>query len=338
MLKFFRRIRRKLLDNGNLKNYLVYAVGEIVLVVFGILIALQFNNWNQAHSDETKLVSLLRELAVDLASEVDESEWVLDSYFKKDSLIALNLTGKLEEEDIQAICPECPRLLLLNYPRIPFNTIAYDQVKSMIDRIPKKYEYLIGQIKQLYEVDVKTVLDQQASIELRTGNFRQSLISSYPWFRQVAYSQLSSEAVDFFLNDPIYMNRLADYQNLGRKFWSYVNQFRGRAIHILHLISQIEDTNIEDVLESKAYFLDTDQVKRITGKYSMPKFNNVEFDIEIEESRIYIKGLQEDHVELVPQSDSVLYFTSRFIKFKFNKESLFLEGSDGSIFTCEKIE
>ncbi len=265
MLKFFRRIRRKLLDNGNLKNYLAYAVGEIVLVVIGILIALQFNNWNQANSDETKLVSLLHELAVDLALEVDESEWVLDSYFKKDSLIALNLAGKLKEEDIQAICPECPRLLLLNYPRIPFNTIAYDQVKSMIDRIPKKYEYLISQIKQLYEVDIKTVLDKQASIELRTGDFKKSLISSYPWFRQIPHRQLSPEAVDFFLNDPIYMNRLADYQNSAQNFWSYVNQFRGRAIHILQLISQIEDTNIAQILDGKAYFLDIDQAKRITG-------------------------------------------------------------------------
>jgi hypothetical protein len=46
MLKFFRRIRRKLLDEGSLRKYLVYAIGEITLVVIGILIALQINNWN----------------------------------------------------------------------------------------------------------------------------------------------------------------------------------------------------------------------------------------------------------------------------------------------------
>ena len=47
MLKFFRRIRRKLIDEGNLKKYLIYAIGEILLVVIGILIALQINNWNE---------------------------------------------------------------------------------------------------------------------------------------------------------------------------------------------------------------------------------------------------------------------------------------------------
>jgi hypothetical protein len=46
MLKFFRSIRQKLVLQENVKKYLLYAVGEILLVVVGILIALQINNWN----------------------------------------------------------------------------------------------------------------------------------------------------------------------------------------------------------------------------------------------------------------------------------------------------
>ena len=51
MLKFFRSIRQKLLVEGSFRKYLGYAIGEILLVVIGILIALQINNWN----DERKL-------------------------------------------------------------------------------------------------------------------------------------------------------------------------------------------------------------------------------------------------------------------------------------------
>ena len=47
MIKFFRNIRQTLLSEGKTTNYLKYAIGEIVLVVFGILIALQINNWNE---------------------------------------------------------------------------------------------------------------------------------------------------------------------------------------------------------------------------------------------------------------------------------------------------
>ena len=44
MIKFFRKIRQKLINEGNLKRYLLYAFGEILLVVIGILIALQIND------------------------------------------------------------------------------------------------------------------------------------------------------------------------------------------------------------------------------------------------------------------------------------------------------
>lgn len=51
MIKFFRTIRKNRADAGKVKSYLVYAFGEIVLVVIGILIALQINNWNEDAKD-----------------------------------------------------------------------------------------------------------------------------------------------------------------------------------------------------------------------------------------------------------------------------------------------
>jgi hypothetical protein len=46
MIKFFRKIRQKTLTQNNFSKYLLYAIGEIFLVVIGIYIAIQFNNWN----------------------------------------------------------------------------------------------------------------------------------------------------------------------------------------------------------------------------------------------------------------------------------------------------
>ena len=48
MIKFFRQIRFKLMETGKTGKYFKYAIGEIMLVVIGILIALQINNWNEA--------------------------------------------------------------------------------------------------------------------------------------------------------------------------------------------------------------------------------------------------------------------------------------------------
>jgi len=69
MLKFFRKIRQNLLSENKFSKYLIYAIGEIILVVIGILIALQINNWNENRkarlTEVTKLNKLLEDLKLD---------------------------------------------------------------------------------------------------------------------------------------------------------------------------------------------------------------------------------------------------------------------------------
>ena len=65
MLTFFRRTRQGSLDSGQARKYLLYAVGEIALVVIGILIALQINNWNEDRKDAKKEIALLQALRTD---------------------------------------------------------------------------------------------------------------------------------------------------------------------------------------------------------------------------------------------------------------------------------
>ncbi|MAD97146.1 MAG: hypothetical protein CMB99_07470 [Flavobacteriaceae bacterium] len=62
MIKFFRKIRKKLLTENKLSRYLLYASGEIILVVIGILFALQINNWNEEHKNAKKELYTLKEL------------------------------------------------------------------------------------------------------------------------------------------------------------------------------------------------------------------------------------------------------------------------------------
>ena len=66
MIKFFRKIRQNLLSEGKTVKYLKYAVGEIVLVVIGILIAIQLNNLNEFRKERNKESSFLLELKNDI--------------------------------------------------------------------------------------------------------------------------------------------------------------------------------------------------------------------------------------------------------------------------------
>jgi len=71
MIKFFRKIRQNLLSEGKTFNYLKYAVGEIILVVIGILIALGINNWNQKQNEIKREIISLNNLILDLDEQYD---------------------------------------------------------------------------------------------------------------------------------------------------------------------------------------------------------------------------------------------------------------------------
>jgi hypothetical protein len=69
MIKFFRKIRQKLIKENKVGNYLKYAIGEILLVVIGILIALQINNANEAHKAKQSEQVVLKNLVQDLRAD-----------------------------------------------------------------------------------------------------------------------------------------------------------------------------------------------------------------------------------------------------------------------------
>ena len=72
MIHFFRRIRKGLVNRERVGKYLLYAVGEIVLVVIGILIALQINNANERRKERQLEITLLEGLRSDLITDLDQ--------------------------------------------------------------------------------------------------------------------------------------------------------------------------------------------------------------------------------------------------------------------------
>ena len=72
MIKFFRKLRQQLLTENKFSKYLLYAIGEIILVVIGILIALQFNTWQIEKKDRQIERTLLENIKRDLESDIQE--------------------------------------------------------------------------------------------------------------------------------------------------------------------------------------------------------------------------------------------------------------------------
>ena len=90
MILFFRRIRKQLADNNKPIKYLRYAIGEIVLVVIGILIALQVNNWNELRKTNNENIGLIKVLESELESNILMANELIDFGYEFDSINSKN--------------------------------------------------------------------------------------------------------------------------------------------------------------------------------------------------------------------------------------------------------
>lgn len=102
MLPFFRKIRLRLAENNQFFKYSRYAIGEIVLVVIGILIALAINNWNEERKNNSIRKSYLENLKVDLKKDLENLEELnaINTYNENEgSYLAKFLDNNLVEVD-----------------------------------------------------------------------------------------------------------------------------------------------------------------------------------------------------------------------------------------------
>jgi hypothetical protein len=102
MIKLFKRIRQNLISKGNTGKYLTYAFGEIILVVIGILIALQINTWNEARKNKALEKSMLENLVQNLEQNSDKMKSHIKSinfYRKSGAVVLAAIENKLIDQD-----------------------------------------------------------------------------------------------------------------------------------------------------------------------------------------------------------------------------------------------
>jgi ribosomal protein L32E len=109
-MKFFRKIRQNLLTENKFSKYLLYAIGEIVLVVIGILIAVQINDWNNYRIEKKSDYQLIGALITDLKSKdreiisdleygkslIKKTDKIVDNWAKNKSIDTLNLKFSIQ--------------------------------------------------------------------------------------------------------------------------------------------------------------------------------------------------------------------------------------------------
>ncbi len=168
MIKFFRVIRKEQLKQNKTFQYLIYAIGEIVLVVIGILIALQINNWNEKEKAHINEVYILNEI---LKNSEEDIEIVNEIIYKRekakssiDSLRKFLINQQMSVDSVQEYLKN-----LLTFERYYPIKNAYEILKSkglqlsnndLTSHISRYYDYEQNKINSSIrdiEIDVLVI-------------------------------------------------------------------------------------------------------------------------------------------------------------------------------------
>tara|TARA_Y100000385_G_scaffold291468_1_gene369658 strand:+ start:2899 stop:3690 length:792 start_codon:yes stop_codon:yes gene_type:complete len=171
MLTFLRKIRKSLIESGSSRKYLLYGIGEITLVVIGILIALQINNWNEkrlALIEEQKLYCTIHE------------EMGLSKFFQEEG-------GKIYAD---AISSSEQILMSINDPSIE---ITQEEINNGIHAFESRWLGGAGSVTNIYDLLISSgKLELLSSIEV-IENMR-SLNSHFEFL--LTYEELQAQFVD----------------------------------------------------------------------------------------------------------------------------------------------
>jgi hypothetical protein len=169
MIKFFRKIRQQMLTENKFSKYLIYAFGEIILVVIGILIALQINNWNEERKIAANESYILNEILNNLKEDAQQIEYILrrrtTAQTSVENLIEILNTKPLDEKGIEQHIAN-----FLTFERFyPLNN-AFEMMKS--NGLVVKDNNLRTAISRYYDFEQKKVAQSIEDIE---GSIRRIL-------------------------------------------------------------------------------------------------------------------------------------------------------------------
>ena len=218
MIKLFRNIRYSLMENNKSGKYLRYAFGEIVLVVIGILIALQINNWNVKRLEKNQQLKIYERVLEDIDNDISELS---------NTLTTLNTIKPVFEKVVQdSVTPELldkgiSRIIMGNYYLTSLNKTGVSQLKettnkdSLAIKIIETYDLMENIMVIPHE---KRIMNE---IEKLTNKLR-----TYPWFAEwmsktIMKDNSSKELQDYFLYSLEYKNSVIFfYQQLYNNYYS----------------------------------------------------------------------------------------------------------------------
>ncbi len=208
MIKFYRKIRQNLLSEGKTGKYLKYAIGEIILVVIGILIALSINNWNEKRLQKQALKNIYTIIIEDLKNDITDINIILKSKKEIEPIFNKILDGLMTKEDYK-ICDGCEWLIIGN-PDLTIETRGYNLLNNFkINAGSLSKDIVQFYTKQLAKLSIDDGL-RGNDIANNVNNWK----DNYKWYSDFITERNNDKFIEYALNNQEYKNRVANYYML----------------------------------------------------------------------------------------------------------------------------
>lgn len=218
-LKNIKNRIRSNFKNVKLKRYLLYALGEILLIVAGVLIAVNINNFNDAKKQEENLNLILGNITDDLNSDIKNLDQLITAYEDLDSIITNIVDDKYKTSYFDTInqtnfleCTPCfayhigfftfsPKLDGYNQLQ-DFNLSPDMSDKKLSHDILLFYKENLKDNKIIEESLVNTVLKNIESME------------QFDWYSDYMLNRYNAKSIEYFQNHQMYKNKLVSFKTL----------------------------------------------------------------------------------------------------------------------------
>ncbi len=208
-MSIFKKTRPDASNKTGLRPKVGYALGEIILLVIGILIAVSINNWNEQRTRNNELNNILKIIKSDLEDDVAAAKKVQKSYSSYLPYVKAVLSGQVDKD----YYIENPNMAfaIRGFPELSLHRRGYGLLQSYIDSGELSNDSLVGRIAAFYSTSTQ---DVRADDELRGQDQHDNLMSwknTQPWWPEYTFSQKIDGFIDYALNDRDYINRVASY-------------------------------------------------------------------------------------------------------------------------------
>ena len=181
MIKFFRKIRQNLLMENKTGKYLKYAIGEIVLVVIGILIALSLNNWNENRKKTDSEKGILTNIHKDLTIDSIQFDYYRSDFQKIEALHVQLYKIGINNEDLDSISEPSLIRRSLFFKQIigaDFNEFADNLDNPKIRKALMSYTSSLSDMETIYRFELLPLLSEK----LKPYLAEQELYNTKNWF------------------------------------------------------------------------------------------------------------------------------------------------------------